>query len=107
MSSLDTAFSKRSQARSSFSIILVGILGGSWDEEGAVDLDRGALDGVVSTGMDESTSNTWTGGWDEGRVGLITWDDLCLAFFPRWLGRFPRSRFFDNDFLLSPVDRQA
>ena len=40
MSSLDTAFSKRSQAKSSFSIILVGILGGSWDEEGAVDLDR-------------------------------------------------------------------
>ena len=62
MSSLDTTFSKHSQARSSFSIIFVGTLGESWDEAGAVDLDEGALDGVVSTRVDESTSNTWMGG---------------------------------------------
>ena len=62
MSSLDTTFSKHSQARSSFSIIFVGTLRESWDEAGAVDLDEGALDGVVSTRVDESTSNTWTGG---------------------------------------------
>ena len=70
MSSLDTAFLKCSQARYSFSIIFVGTLGESWDKAGIVDLDGRAFDGVVSTGMDESTSNTWTGGWDEGRVGL-------------------------------------
>ena len=57
-----TASPKRSQAKSSFSIIFVETLGGGWDEAGAVVLGGEVLDGVVLTGVDKSTSTMWTGG---------------------------------------------
>ena len=51
-----------SQARSSFAMIFVE----GWDEPGIVDLAKGVLggvlDGVDSTGVDESTSTIWTAG---------------------------------------------
>ena len=102
ISSSKTTFWKRSQAKSSFSMIFVGIFSQGWDKAGAVVLGREVLD--VTIGVDESTSKIWTDDWDEGRLDLTTWDDPCLAFLPQRLGRLPKSRFFGKVFLLSPVD---
>ena len=62
MSLSETAFSKRSQARSSFSIIFEGTCCEGWDVAGTVVLGGGVLDKVVSIGVDESTSNILTDG---------------------------------------------
>ena len=64
MSSSFTASPKHSQAKSSFSTMFVGTLGGGYDEIGTVVLGGEVLDGVVSIGVDESTSIMWTEGWD-------------------------------------------
>ena len=61
MSSSLIASSKHSQAKSSFSIMFVRTLGGSWDEAGIIVLGGEALDRVDSTGVDESISTIWTG----------------------------------------------
>ena len=111
MSSSLIASSKHSQAKSSFSIMFVGTLGGSWDEAGIIVLGGEALDRVDSTGVDESISTIWTGVWDEGSCSLTPWDDLCLTLFShrlsRWLGRLPKSIFFDRDFLFSPANKRV
>ena len=67
---------------------------------------RRVLDGVVSIGVDISTSTIWTEGWGWGGLGLATLDDPCLTFLSRRLGRLPRSKFFGRDFLLSPADER-
>ena len=64
MSSSFTASPKRSQAKSSFSAMFVGTLGGGCDETGTIVLGGEVLDGVVSTGLGESTSTMWIKGWD-------------------------------------------
>ena len=64
MSSSFTASPKHSQAKSSFSTMFVGPLGKGCDEAGAVILGGEVLDGVILTGVDESTSTMWIGGWD-------------------------------------------
>ena len=102
MSSSVTAFWKHSQPRSSFSIIFEGTYCEGWDVAGTV-----VLSGVVSVGVDESTSYILTDGWDRGRLGLTVWDDPCLAFLPCQLGIFPKSRLLGKEFLLSPVDEQT
>ena len=107
MSLSETAFWKCSQARSSFSIIFEGTRCEGWDVAGTVVLGGGVLDKVVSIGVDESTSNILTDGWDGGRLGLTVWDDPCLAFLPHRLGRFPKSRFLGKDFLLSLTNGRA
>ena len=104
MSSFETTFWKRSQAKSSFSIIFEGTCWEGWDVAGIVVLDGGVLDRVVSIGVDESTSYILMDGWDGRRLGLTVWDDPCLAFLPYRLERFPKSRFLGKDFLLSPTD---
>ena len=104
ISSSVTAFWKRSQARSSFSMMFEGTCWKGWNVAGTVVLDGGVLDGLVSVGVDESTSYILMDGWGGGRLGLAVWDDLCLAFLPRRLGRFPISRFLGKGFLLSPAD---
>ena len=38
------------------------------------------------------------------RIRLATWDEPCLVFLLRRLGRFSKSKFLDKVFLLSPVD---
>ena len=107
ISSSVTAFLKRSQARSSFSIVFEETFSEGWDEVDTVILDGGVWDEMVSTRVDESTSNTWAGWWDEGRLGLTTWDEPCLVFLPHRLGRFSKSKFLDKVFLLSPADGWA
>ena len=57
-----------------------------WDEPGAVDLDKGILDGGVLDGVDsirvdESTSTIWMEGWDWGGLDLTTLDELCFTLF--------------------------
>jgi len=42
--------------------MFVGTLGGGRDEAGAVVLGGEVLDGVVSIGVDKSTSTMWMGG---------------------------------------------
>ena len=78
-----------------------------WDVASTVILDGGVIDGVVSVGVDESMSYILMYGWGGGRLGLAVWDEPCLAFLPRQLGRFPISRFLGKGFLLSPVDRRT
>ena len=62
MSSSFIASPKHSQAKSSFSTMFVGTLGGGCDKIGTVVLGGEVLDGVVSTGVDESKSTMWTEG---------------------------------------------
>ena len=105
------ASSMRFQAKSSFSIMFMGTLGGSWDKAGIVVLGGEALDGVDSMGADESISTIWTGVWDGGRCSLTPWDNPCLTLFSRrlsrWLGRLPKSIFFDRDFLFYPANERV
>ena len=104
MSSSKTAIWKRSQARSSFSMMFVE----GWDELGTVDLDKGildegVLDGVDSIEVDESISTIWMEGWDWGGLDLTTLDEPCFTLLSRWLGSPSKSMFFSNNFLLSPA----
>ena len=65
------------------------------------------MDGVVSVGVDESTSYTLMDGWGEGELGLAAWDDMCFAFLPRRLGRLLMSMFLDKGFLFSPATDES
>ena len=67
------------------------------------------LAGVTSMGIDESTSKIGMDGWEEGELGLTVsgLDDPCFAFFPRRLGRFPKSSILGKVFLLSPTERRG
>ena len=80
-----------------------------WDEPGAVDLDKGVLDGGVldgvdSTRVDESTSTTWMEGWDCGGLDLTTLDEPYFTLLSRRLGSPSKSMFFGKNFLLSPAN---
>ena len=85
-------------------MIFVGTCAEGWDVASTVVLDGGVLDCVVSVGVDESTSYILMDSWGGGRLGLVVWDDTCLAFLPHRLWRFPVSKFLDKCFLLSPAD---
>ena len=85
-------------------MIFIGTCAEGWDVAGTIVLDGGVLDGVVSVGVDESTSYILMDDWGGGRLGLVVWDDTCLAFLPHRLGRFPMSKFLDKGFLLYPTD---
>ena len=63
----------------------------------------------LSVRTDESTSTIWMDGCEGERLDLAVsgLDDSCFAFFPRRLGRFPKSNVLGNDFLLSPAEGQA
>ena len=65
------------------------------------------MDGVVSVGVDESTSYTIMDDWGGGELGLAAWDDICLAFLPRRLGRLLMSMFLDKGFLFSPATGES
>ena len=74
-----------------------------WDEPGMVDLAKGVLggvlDGVDSTGVDESTSTIWTAGWDWGGLDLTTLDEPDLTLLSLRLGSPSKSMFFGKNFL--------